>query len=254
VENKLPRTYQEHEVEWNDEKTSRLWDYYSRTPPFSDVYFSKLFGNHILRQSELKLAEPLRVLDFGCGPGFIWDHLIMLKSRWNYTALDFSPESISTLNKKANRHENFNGAHHVRSLPTTLPTSSFDVVLLFEVVEHLNDDYLNSTLEEVARLLKIGGVIVISTPNNENLSMSKKLCPECGAIFHEWQHVRSWTVDGLANRLTQYGFVLRKSKLLDFNAQDANLRGVLRRIRRLGRRILFADAGTPHMIAVFQKC
>lgn len=253
MENEQSSIFREHEIEWDDKKVSRLWNYYSRTLPYSEVYFSKVFGHHILRHSGLPLGEPLDVLDFGCGPGFIWDHLNKQGAHWRYTALDFSHDSVAKVIKKANGHENFKSAQHISSLPADLPGAHFDVVLLFEVVEHLNDAYLDGTLAEVARLLRQGGVVVITTPNEEDLSKSKKFCPECGAIFHEWQHVRSWGVGSLSAHLKQYGFSLRMAKTLDFTTQDFTVQGVLRKIKQIARRLLTGDPGTPHMIAVFQK-
>jgi 2-polyprenyl-3-methyl-5-hydroxy-6-metoxy-1,4-benzoquinol methylase len=225
MENEQAPVFKEHGIEWDDKKVSRLWDYYSRTTPYSEIYFSKLFGHHILRQSGLPLEAPLKVLDFGCGPGFIWDHLQGIGANWQYTALDFSPDSVKKLIEKATGNENFKGAQHVSSLPTDLPELQFDVILLFEVVEHLNDAYLGGTLAEVARLLKQGGVVVISTPNEEDLSMSQKFCPECGAIFHEYQHVRNWSVGGLTTCLKPYGVNWSISKTLDFTTQDLTAQG-----------------------------
>lgn len=245
--------FNEHKIEWDDKKVSRLWDYYSRTPPYSDIYFSKLFGHQILRQSGLPLDVPLSALDFGCGPGFIWDHLRRMNSSWQYTALDFSSDSIRKLIEKAGGDDHFKGAQHVSSLPIDMPELQFDVILLFEVVEHLNDAYLSGTLNEVARLLKSGGVVVISTPNEEKLSTAEKFCPECGAIFHEYQHVRNWSVEGLTACLKDYGFDLRLAKTLDFSTKDFTAHGFFRRIKRIARKLLTGDPGTPHMVAVFQK-
>jgi len=251
--NEQAPVFREHEIEWDDKKVSRLWNYYSRTPPYSEIYFSKLFGHHILRQSGLPLGEALKVLDFGCGPGFVWDHLYQMDAHWQYTALDFSPDSVKKVIEKAKGNENFKGAQHVSSLPSGLPESHFDVVLLFEVVEHLNDAYLDTTLAEVARLLKQGGVVVVSTPNEEDLSKFQKFCPECGAIFHEFQHVRSWSVASLTARLKQHGFSLCMAKTLDFTAQNFTAQGIFRKTKRIAQRLLKGDSGKPHMIAVFQK-
>lgn len=238
----------EHPIEWTDKNVSRLWDYYSRTPPYSEIYFSKVFGDRILKKSGLPLNQEIEVLDFGCGPGFIWEHLRNLDSAWNYTGLDFSPDSVSKLQANAKGHPKFKGVHHISQLPANLPSEQYDVVLMFEVVEHLKNEYLDSTLVEANRLLKRGGVLVITTPNNEDLSKSTRFCPDCGALFHEWQHVRSWTVTTLANRLKQQGFDLRQAQTLDFAAHGFVPRGV-----RLARRLFRGNPGTPHMLAVYQK-
>lgn len=245
--------FREHEIEWDDRKISRLWDYYSRTAPYCDAYFSKLFGRHMLRKSSLPLRERLEVLDFGCGPGHIWDHLLALRAKWQYTALDFSPESVAQVSAKAGGHPRFMGAKHVSRVPVDLPSGAFDVVLLLEVIEHLRDEHLEGTIKEVARLLKRGGVVVISTPNEENLAEATKFCPECGAVFHEWQHVRTWSVGSLAIYMKKHGFALRVSKTLDFLAQDRSVQGFYRKARNLARRLLRLESGRPHMLAVFQK-
>lgn len=237
----------EHAIEWTNEQVSRLWNYYSRTPPYNDMYFSKLFGDKLLKKCRLPLHQDLRVLDFGCGPGFIWEHLRDLQSHWEYTGLDFSPDSVRLLSEKANGHSRFGGGLHATQLPTDLAAAHFDAVLLFEVVEHLKDEYLDATLAEVTRVLKPGGVLAISTPNEEDLRASTKFCPECGALFHEWQHVRSWSVSSLSAMLSQYGFKLRSAETLDFVAQ-----GPLRRTVRLARKLLGRKVN-PHMIAAFQK-
>jgi 2-polyprenyl-3-methyl-5-hydroxy-6-metoxy-1,4-benzoquinol methylase len=238
----------EHLIEWDDNKVSRLWNYYSRTPPYSDIYFAKLFGGRILERSGVPLQEELEVLDFGCGPGFIWDHLVRLGARWSYAALDFSPDSVKQVQKKGTGHRRFKGAEHVVQLPCSSSDSSFDVVLLLEVVEHLTDAHMEATLTEVARVLKQGGVVVVTTPNDENLAASTKFCPECGAIFHEWQHVRTWTVGSLRSRMLSRGFTLQMAKTLDFEAAGA-MGWAIQLARRLSQR----SNGKPHMIATFQK-
>jgi SAM-dependent methyltransferase len=238
----------EHPIVWTDENVSRLWDYYSRTPPYSDFYFSKMYGDRVLKKSVLPLGQPLNVLDFGCGPGFIWEHLCKLKSNWSYTGIDFSLESIEKILAKGNGKVNFRGAYHVKKLPTELPSEEYDLILLLEVVEHLKDDYLKSTLSEARRLLKPGGCLLITTPNEEDLLKATRFCPDCGALFHDWQHVRSWSVGGLENCLNQHSFVLQRVQTLDFTAI-----GLTRNLARLARKILRGNSGRPHMMAVFQK-
>lgn len=243
----------QHEISWDDEKVSRLWDYYSRTPPYKDVYFSKLFGLYILRAARLPLNQSLSVLDFGCGPGFIWDHLQAMKSRWNYSAIDFSPESIFALKAKASGSIFFGQAHHVTQLPTCLGDASFDVILLIEVVEHLQEEHLSSTLAEAFRLLKRGGMLVVTTPNQEDLSRSKKFCPECCAVFHEWQHVRSWSVTTLSSCLDKFGFVLEFYRALDFSEHGLGVRSCFLRLRRLIKLVCGISSTPPHLVGVFRK-
>lgn len=242
-----------HEIEWNDNQVSRLWNYYARTPPYSELYFARRFGRLLLAAAGLPPQERLEMLDFGCGPGFMWDHIRDLGAKWQYTGLDFSADSVAALANRAQGQPGFRAAMRAGELPTALADSSFDVVLLIEVVEHLNDGYLDGTLREAGRLLKRGGVLVISTPNEEDLALSRKFCPSCGAIFHEWQHVRSWSAASLRACLAGHGFSPIKQVTTDFEARGASMSSMVARTRRVARRLLGMRVVQPHLLAVFQK-
>lgn len=199
MDNNQDMVFHEHEIEWDDTKVSRLWNYYSRTPPYSEIYFSKLFGHHILRKRGLPLEESLEVLDFGCGPGFIWDHLMQMGAHWRYTALDFSPDSVKQFIERAKGHEQFCGAIQATSLPVALTELYFDV------------------------------------------------------MFHEFQHVRSWSVSSLRDRLKKHGLGLRMAETLDLTAQDFTALSIIRKVKRIAQRFMNKIQSKPHMIAVFQK-
>lgn len=235
----------EHPIVWDDEKVSRLWSYYTRT---GVPYFSDLYGSAILKATRLPLSESLDVLDFGSGPGFMWDHLQRLGSGWRYAGMDFSPASVEALSERAKGQRNFNGAMHIQRLPLPAPDNAFDVVLVIEVVEHLDDEKLVSTLTEAARVLKTGGVLVVSTPNDEDLGKQTKLCPECGALFHEWQHVRKWTSQTLAAYIAPFGFKPRNIEALDFGASKP-----LGWAASMARGIVKGHRERPHLLATFTR-
>jgi SAM-dependent methyltransferase len=52
------------------------------------------------------------------------------------------------------------------------PSSCFDIVISFETLEHLKDPYIFS--QELKRVLKDNGILIISTPNKENFSIYTK--------------------------------------------------------------------------------
>lgn len=235
-----------HLINWDDAKVSRLWDYYSHTSPYRELYFSKRFGRKILCESKLPLHEELNVLDFGCGPGYIWDHLRELDAKWTITGVDFSEQSVASLASRTKQDLHVAKVQHITKLPTPLATESFDVVLLLEVVEHLKDQYLDGTISEVCRLLKKGGVVLITTPNEEDLKHETLFCPECGAVYHKWQHVRSWSVQTLEEYLGQYGLILRRRRTVNFEVY-----GWRATIKEFVKRFFGRKSRQPHMVAVF---
>ncbi len=239
--------FREHPIEWNGATVAQLWNWYARTAPYKDLYFAKRFGDQILRKSGLSLQSPLTVLDFGCGPGFLYDHVRALGAAWTYTGADFSADSARQLRERAAADPRFGGAHHLTALPVPLADASLDAAFLVEVVEHVNDDYLLPTLREMHRLLKPGGQLVISTPNREDLAASTKLCPECGAIFHEWQHVRSWDELSLTDYVGRCGFAPRQVRAHDFFGRDP-LRAAFYAVKRAVK-----DVPKPHLLGVFTK-
>lgn len=127
----------------------------------------------------------------------------------------------------------------------------FDAVLVVEVVEHLYDDVLDATLDRVRELLAPGGVAIFTTPNEEDLAKGRRYCPACDRVFHEWQHVRSWSAESLAGRLSARGFRVLDTFTTDFGA--AFLRGNKKKwkaIRKRVRRRLRPGAKQPHLAVV----
>ena len=113
---------------------------------------------------------------------------------------------------------------------------SIDVLFLLEVVEHLGDDVLAALFPEMRRVLKLGGHVVLTTPNNERLGDMETVCPNCGCLFHTMQHVRSWNAKVLGETLAAAGFeqVLCEATLFSRfrNAGAEWLQRVNNRLRR----------------------
>ncbi|MFN3839743.1 MAG: class I SAM-dependent methyltransferase [Cyclobacteriaceae bacterium] len=100
------------------------------------------------------------VLEIGCGEGRGVELLLQKASR--FTAVDKIDQALATLRQK------FPQADFIAmNLPplTGLPDNHFDCVISFQVIEHIKDDRL--FLQEVNRVLKPGGMALITTPNRK---------------------------------------------------------------------------------------
>jgi hypothetical protein len=65
-------------------------------------------------------------------------------------------------------------------------------------------------------VLKPNGKLIITTPNNEDLDFSTNFCPDCGCIYHKYQHIRTWSSDSLNNKLNEYSFNIFNTQELSF--------------------------------------
>lgn len=104
-----------------------------------------------------KLAQGLRVLDLGCNTGY-GTHIIAQNAR-SVIGVDVSPRAIA----EAKRLYPGLDLQVVdgRSLP--FPDRSFDVVVSFQVIEHISEP--DRYLHEIKRVLVNDGVLLITTPN-----------------------------------------------------------------------------------------
>ena len=194
-----------HRVVWTREKSSRFWDQLSHSAGAEESYFSAAVGGSIIgyaRSAGVDLKG--RVLDFGSGPG----HLVMqlLAEGVHAEGADFSALSVEQLRKKAAGSPNFGGATLIESLPSRLESDAFSTVFFVETIEHLLDDDLSRSISELRRIIRPGGFVVVTTPNAEDLQLADTVCPDCGAMFHRVQHVRSWTAKSITACMSQFGF------------------------------------------------
>ncbi len=231
-----------HDLEWTPDQVRDFWDYHSSNPALTDTYFTGMMGRSLLRY----VASRVRIgtaVDVGCGHGHLMQFL-MRRGADVYGA-DQSPVSVEKVNAQFAGMPHFKGATvGTRALPDTIA----DTVFMDEVVEHLNDAALNDALDEARRLLKPGGHLVLTTPNAENLDASKIMCPGCGAVFHQVQHVRSWSTVALASRVAAHGFDCRSSEGIALTRYDGAFDAAYRYLYYLRR-----QGNRPNLIYIGAK-
>lgn len=97
-----------------------------------------------------------RILDVGCGEGLFLR--VAQANGWEVTGVELSPQAA------AMAREALPGRIHQGTLrQADLPPAAFDVVSMFDVIEHFHDPV--TELAEVHRLLKPGGVLCLLTPD-----------------------------------------------------------------------------------------
>lgn len=195
-------------LKWTPELVRKFWDGLAHTR-LLELGFSRQVGKSLITAIEHELPGDGRILDFGAGDG---DLIKLLCERGYLTAAyEDSNERQKVIKQNLNQHDNFLGTIDKNSDET------FNAVIMAEVIEHILDEELDETLNKIASLIKPGGVLVVTTPNNEDLELNMSYCPESNLLFHRWQHVRSFTDQSLKGLLTKYGVEEIVSHQLELN-------------------------------------
>jgi len=130
-----------------------------------------------------------RVLDLGCGSGY--GAAMIAEVAQQVVAVDVSPEAVSYA---AGRYSTDNLRFQCigNGQPLPFPEGSFDIVLSFQVIEHIVAD--DAYVEEARRVLAHDGTLIMITPNRSvRLFAGQK-------PWNRW-HVREYDSSGLLRLL-----------------------------------------------------
>jgi len=164
---------------------------YARMHALEDWYWWFVARRNAASQALRDFAppeRPLRILDAGCGTGGMLD----LYRTWpdaEAVGLDFSPDALSF--SRGRGHSQLVGGD-LMLLP--FRTGTFDVVNALDVVEHIEND--GRALEEIARVLRPGGILVATVPAYQFL---------WSAHDEALHHQRRYTAPQFANLIRQSG-------------------------------------------------
>lgn len=160
-----------------------------------------------------------KILDIGCFDGIL---LSLVNNQDNdFFGLDASDWAIEHMRKKEIKVQQF-----FLDDKTKLPFENdyFDIVVAGEIIEHIFDtDFL---LEEISRVLKPGGKLLMSTPNVASLGRRLFLFFGKSPIIElspneadSVGHIRYFTCKTLKNILEKHGFktVLFQSDCVNFS-------------------------------------
>jgi SAM-dependent methyltransferase len=198
-------TVRREPADWTLDRITRFWEHQARTPAQQAEYFSYVHGRGIA--ALLRTAGLLhgRVLDFGCGPGYLIENLLAAGAEcWG---VDASPRSVACANERAGAHPRWQGAAvNEQGARTPFPDGFFDAIACVETLEHLPDDVLGAVLTEIRRVLRPGGTALFTTPHAERLHDTQVYCPFCESEFHRYQHLRTFDPASLEPLLHERGF------------------------------------------------
>lgn len=159
----------------------------------------RIRADHLARYdfAARQMAAGARVLDVACGVGY-GSHMLATRSDCaSVTGMDLSPEAVAYGRQfYAHPKITFLEGDCTR---TGLDAGAIDVVVSFETIEHIPD--AEAFLREGRRVLKPGGRLIGSTPNQELLPFKPESFPF---------HVRHYLPSELTALLGGCGFAIEQ--------------------------------------------
>lgn len=157
------------------------------------------FRNSNLRKLILKETKNGKVLDLGCGTGYMT--LEMLKKGFDVVAVDALQEMVSST---TNLVESKGYKVRIEKLPIEeiggkFNDCSFDTILLMDILEHVKED--EKALRTLFPLLKKEGILIVTTSAYE-------FC--YGKRDRQMGHFRRYSKKNLLSKIVKSGFKIKK--------------------------------------------
>lgn len=113
-----------------------------------------------------------------------------------------------------------------------VPDETYDGIFATEIIEHTLDPFY--LLREALRLLKPGGLLVLTTPNQATLSQRLRLLAGRSIYYHlkesimyaqtDWRpHIREYTQAEMAQLLRDAGYTIEKATFMDLTDDDPRI-------------------------------
>ncbi len=174
---------------------------YAHPNPLIDQLF---WGRLAAAERYLAVKPPKRVLDFGCGSGVM--SYILSSFVEEIIATDIEPASFHLMRSEVSFPPNiaFSSAAELNEVRYQ---RYFDAILALDVLEHIDD--LTTVLLQFKKLLRAGGVVVISGPTENALyRLGRRLA---GDRFSGEYHVSN--IGRIEAACRKHGFVQPIAKL-----------------------------------------
>jgi 2-polyprenyl-3-methyl-5-hydroxy-6-metoxy-1,4-benzoquinol methylase len=251
------KTIHKKPQDWTTADIAAFWDWQSKNANRQQQYFTAVMAPTIVQFIKKKGLLKGDVLDYGCGAGHLLEQMVK-QTGANFYGIDFSTDSIDETKRRVAGKPNLKELILVDKLPTHFSDEQFDSITLIETIEHLQDDALHETMQELFRILKPNGTIFLTTPFNEDLGSYLNFCPFCKSEFHQMQHMQTFDVAALHALAARHGF--KVDSCINIDIERLKLGPVKYFVKQVLAKLAIAaglkDAirnKTPNLIAFFVK-
>lgn len=185
------------------------------------------------------------ILDLGCGHGALI-HVARHMGYRNLQAVDGSPEQVAVADRLG--IEGIVQGDVMESL-SVQPDESIECVVAFDLIEHFTKNELIGLVDQVHRILRVGGRWIIHTPNAESPFGNR-------ALFGDFTHEIALTRNSLTQILLSSGFSevqCHEDRPVPHGLKSAVRLVLWRCIRGLLRLYLVTETGETGSDAIFSQ-
>ena len=153
-----------------------------------------------------------KILDIGCGPGWL---LSYLNNDWDKHGVEistFASKNASEFGKI------FNGPLEEYS------GGNFDYIVINHVIEHIKDPVL--AIKNIRTMLKEGGILIIGTPDFD--SGAARRYGSNFRLLHDPTHISLFSSDSMHRCLRDLGFLINKVEYPFFETDWFNKENLIR--------------------------
>lgn len=179
--------------------------WYSSEEPDMDFLHSEHARRHTARAVLSRIARHLpqkgSLIDIGAGPGIFVSQA--QKEGWNANGIEPATWGVKHAQDAYGISLHQGGFEALEQFPE----GSFDVVTLFDVIEHVVDP--NALVRSAARVTRSGGLLVLTTPRFDS-ALAKLMGRKWYCIFPA--HIHYFTRKSLSRTLTQAGYTITEEK------------------------------------------
>lgn len=205
-----------------------------RVDPFFEDQCRKAIRTEIGPHS----PPPATLLDVGCGNGGFL--LAAQEAGYDTLGIDISAGAIEIVESRGGK-----------ALPVDFLTHdfgrTFDVISMWDVVEHLRDPF--RFFQRAREMLSPGGILVVKTPGvgKQALTLTRVRPQWAGGLLQAPHHVHYWTQDSMAAIMHRAGFAEVVHWPPRSFRSDPKTKSVTRKVRRWVRTTLLKLTGSRNI-------
>ncbi len=148
-----------------------------------------------LIEAHFPADKAARILELGCGHGALL-HFARLAGYAHMMGVDGSPAQVAAARKLG--IDGIREGQLMEALAQT-PADSLDAVVAFDVLEHLTRDEIVEAIDQIARVLKPGGRLILHVPNGASPFGTLM-------IYSDFTHEIAFTPESLAQLFLASGW------------------------------------------------